>query len=139
MIIELTRKPVAVIKDRAVIVTNDAALSFEFKSEYDLSNAVITLTNGGLTKNFKFAKKFDVPNDFMFEGRIIVIVDMYLEGKIAKSWRVPPIRIKEAENNKFGAYDELYRLENALSNLENKLIAVELKLENHIKKSEEII
>lgn len=88
------------------VQTEDKTLVLEFKSIYDLSEAVITLKNGDLEKRYDFKNEFTVPNEFMNAGRLLIRVTSYISGDPVKTWNISPIKLKETDETLY-AYDEL--------------------------------
>lgn len=80
-----------------VIFGKDDELTIEILSEYDLSNAVMTLRNGKTTKIQKIEdSKVTVPQEIMFSGWLSIAVEMFLGGEIVKKWQNLPLKIVES-------------------------------------------
>ena len=122
-----------------VVFDADSPLILNFESNYDLSKAVIHLKNGTKQAKKSFFKNLVVPKDLLFEGRLLVQVDMYLDGALVKTWQVPPIRIVEKSNTQFDGYPEFEKLITMYNELNCKFIALNNELKTHIEKSNEII
>lgn len=96
-------------------------LQFNFKSVgYDLSNAFITLQNGTLKETFKLTNPFAVPADFLFAGRLLGKVEMYLDGKKVKTWNLYPLKIEETDGT-IESFDEIADLLKRVEKLENEI------------------
>jgi hypothetical protein len=140
MEIKLLKEPIAELKGNVAVVSDNAPLSLSFISNYDLASAFVTLCNGSVKiENLPFKENFEVPKELLFEGRLLISVEMFIDGEVAKRWRVPPIRIKEANNTEFEAYPELSALIQLYFDLEKRIDALEKELKTHIKNSNEII
>ena len=107
----------ATLSSSVFALTADKALELTFKSEYDLSEATLTLKNGAKTKTYDFKHDFTVPEEFLFAGRLCASVQMYVNGDLVKRWNLPPIRLKEEDKTLY-AYDELNDLTRRIEALE---------------------
>ena len=103
--ITLEREGVS-LSSSSFVQTEDKTLVLEFKSVYDLSEAVITLKNGELEKRYDFKKQFTVPDEFMNAGRLLIRVTLYVSGDPVKAWNISPIKLKEVDEQLY-TYDEL--------------------------------
>ena len=93
------------LSSSSFVQTEDKTLVLEFKSVYDLSEAVITLKNGELEKRYDFKKQFTVPDEFMNAGRLLIRVTLYVSGDPVKAWNISPIKLKEVDEQLY-TYDE---------------------------------
>ena len=99
--------------------------SFE-QGNYNLTNAFIRLKNGTLVRTYPYAKTFEIPEEFLFEGLLEIKVQKMKKGECVNLWSVLPIKIKYVEDvsNPYGdkvIYDYLYNLEERIKRLEEQL------------------
>ena len=73
--------------------TDNIVINFE--TEYELNAAKITLNNGDINGVYDFKKVFEIPEKFMFAGRLFGKVEMYVGGKVVKRWEIFPIDIAQ--------------------------------------------
>ena len=140
MEIKLLKNPIAELNGNVAVVSDNAPLSLSFISNYDLTTAFVTLCNGSVKiENIPLAEKLEVPKELLFEGRLLISVEMFIDGEVAKRWRVPPIRLKEANSTEFEAYPELSALMKLYFDLEERINGLDKELKTHIKNSNEII
>jgi hypothetical protein len=129
----------SVAKIGADYVNHNLPLILQFESCYDLSKAIIHLQNGALkSKQIPFNRVFEVPKEFLFEGKLFIQVDMIIDGKVVKKWQVPPIRIIE-QKEEILFYPELDYLNNMLEEIKKEVTELKNNLLIHIQKSNEII
>lgn len=100
-------------------VKDTEPILIKFETEYDLSSAVITLQNKTVVDEFNFSKQFEVPDKFLFDGRLFITVEMKLVGQTVKKWTFTPIRIKQNnEEEILEFYDFLTDLEERIKKME---------------------
>lgn len=123
---------IARLKDNSAVLLPDE-LELQFKSVgYDLAHAFITLKNGETTAKFRLTSPFAVPDGFLHAGKLCGRIDAYIgeETTPYKSWDLLPIKIVETENGEIKFYDQLDRIEQAISvipDLITRLTALEDK------------
>ncbi len=118
-----------------ITFTKDEGLRLTFKSVYDLTEtAVITLRNGAQCVRREIKQPFEVPQEVLFAGWLFVRVDLYLDGKIAKTWQLLPVRLTEAGEDIHG---EDYI--NIIERLEKRVEAVEKSLQDEIAVKSDIL
>lgn len=123
------------------IISENENLVFNFESEYDLSNAVITLKNNRLQKNYKLEKSFIIPKEFLFGGRLNFSITLYVDGEKVKKWIGLSIRLVEADKEII-VFEEITTLTKRVVALENQVGELKLTLKNYtnlINKVNEIV
>lgn len=135
------------------IVLKNEKLFLEIETFYDITNATITLKNGDLSKAYKLSKVFEVPNEFLFAGKLCATIDSYLDGKSIKRWSLLPIKVIEHEtqiecfeqldlietkvdnilkfNERFANYSELVKNVEDLSEKHNKLVETVMSIQEN--------
>ncbi len=113
------------ILDTYKLNTGDSA-KIHFNTAYDLTDGEIRLKNGSLKKSFAFSKDFLIPDEFLFDGRLYVKVEMKMAGKTVKHWDFAPIRIIETEGG-YEFQDEISELQSKVADLEKRMIVQEEK------------
>ena len=101
-------------------------VKLHFTTAYNLEDGEIKLKNGSLKKSFAFSKDFYIPDEFIFEGRLYVKVEMKMAGKTVKHWDFAPIRIMETEGG-YEFQDEISELQSKVADLEQRMVVQEEK------------
>lgn len=102
-------------------------LQFDFENiGYNLSNAFITLKNGSVTEHLKLNVPFTVPDSVLFAGKLEMQIDLWNDGKIVKSFFLPPLQIVET-NTGMQCFDVLAEYDKRLQEQNNRIIALENK------------
>lgn len=82
---------------KPIIFGKDDTLTLNFLSDYDLSDALISISNGNKQKSYKLESvKIDVPQEFMFSGWLRIGIIKFLDGEIVKKWQIIPIKLIES-------------------------------------------
>lgn len=123
---------IARLKDNSAVLLPDE-LELQFKSVgYDLTHAFITLKNSETMAKFRLTSPFTVPDGFLHAGKLCGHIDAYIgeETTPYKSWDLMPIKVVETEDGEIEIYDQLDRIEQAISiipDLITRLTALEDK------------
>lgn len=124
-IIQLDRKGARLVNRESFLLPD--ILQFDFENiGYDLSNAFITLKNGSVTEHFKLNALFTVPDSVLFAGKLEMQIDLWNDGKIVKSFFLPPLQIVET-NTGMQCFDVLAEYDKRLQEQNNRIIALENK------------
>lgn len=102
------------------IMAENETLTLEFKSDYILSDLLISIKNGDTVKQYKSSGVlFAVPKEVCFAGALEISISLLKSAEVVKTWNVAPILIKEI-NAGFEAFDAFRSLEQRVSALEDK-------------------
>ena len=113
------------ILDTYKVSTGDA-VRIHFNTAYDMTDGEIRLKNGTLKKFFAFSKDFLIPDEFLFDGRLYVRVEMKMAGRTVKHWDFAPIRIMETEGG-YEFQDEISELQAEVEDLKRRMVVQEDK------------
>lgn len=106
-----TREPFLIAENDNLI------LSFETAVEPDF---ILSVKNGKKRKELRAQKSFEVPREFLFGGRLDIVVSQYVGGTLANSWTVEPITLVDTAAG-FEAYATIDTLEKRITTLETRL------------------
>lgn len=106
-----TREPFLIAENESLNLTFETAVEPDF---------VLSVKNGKKRKEYRAQRSFEVPRDFLFGGRLEIVVSQYVGGTKANSWTVEPITLIETEAG-FEAYAVIYDLEKRLTAIEAQL------------------
>ena len=95
----------------------DEEITLNFRSEYELNYAKITLVNGDVKGTYDFEKQFVVPDKFMFEGRLHISIELLYDNRVVKKWAIMPVKIEKTSSG--------LKIYDYLSSIEERLKAVE--------------
>lgn len=126
--IELTKTGGRFVNADGITITKEDGLQLVFESVYNLTDtAVITIRNGAKSIRREIKQPFEVPQDVLFAGWLFIRIDLYLDGEIAKTWQLLPVRLTEAA-------DEIHGEEyvNIIERLERRVEEAEKKLDEEI-------
>lgn len=130
IIFELKTKNKIFMNSSFSLKTGDQPV-LKFKTAYEMKNGKIRLKNGILEKSFDYSEDFLIPEEFIFEGRLFVRVEMILLGKIVKHWELSPLKIVNVDDG-YEFQDEMTDLQNRLTECEKKLKVLEDKHRIHL-------
>lgn len=110
-----------------LVGVNDT-LELEFSSTYYLLlDLVISLKNGNKQGKYRVKdRKFTVPEDFLFAGKLEIGIDLITRGDVAKRWNVVPVILKETESG-VRAVDEITVLQSESAQLKKQLADIAAK------------
>lgn len=108
------------------ILPDDLVLHFDANG-YDISNAFITIGNGGQSEQIKLTQDLVIPRYLLHAGILSLDIVAYSGDKVINKWSCFPIRIIEADGEKT-AYDVIYAMEKDIAEL--KAAVDELKPKN---------
>ena len=110
-----------------LVGVNDT-LELEFSSTYYLLlDLVISLKNGNKQGKYRVKdRKFTVPEEFLFAGKLEIGIDLITRGDVAKRWNVVPVILKEAEESIKGI-DEITVLQNESAEIKKQLADITAK------------
>lgn len=124
-IIQLDRKGARLVNREPFLLPD--TLQFDFDNiGYDLSSAFITLKNGTITEHLKLNAPFTVPDSVLFAGKLEMQIDLWNDGKIVKSFFLPPLQIVET-NTGMQCFDILAEYEKRLQEQDKRINALENK------------
>lgn len=93
-------------------------LTVEFKSDYELTGAIVNLENGKKNAQVKLnGTTFDVPQSLIMAGSLYMDVNLYAYGRIVKTFVVEPIVLTSASPTLKG-HPELELIKETLSKQE---------------------
>lgn len=110
-----------------LVGVNDG-LELEFTSTYYLLlDLVISFKNGNKQGKYRvYDRKFTVPEEFLFAGKLEIGIDLITRGDVAKRWTVVPVILKEAEESIKGI-DEITILQDEVKFLKDQLNGITAK------------
>lgn len=110
-----------------LVGVNDT-LELEFISTYYLLlDLVISLKNGNKQGKYRVKdRKFTVPEEFLFAGKLEIGIDLITRGDVAKRWTVVPVILKEAESG-VKSIDEITVLQDKVRFLKDQLNGITAK------------
>lgn len=110
-----------------LVGVNDT-LELEFSSTYYLLlDLVISLKNGNKQGKCRVKdRKFTVPEEFLFAGKLEIGIDLIMRGDVAKRWNVVPVILKETESG-VRAVDEITVLQSESAQLKKQLADIAAK------------
>lgn len=118
--LKFTKEPIArLVNSEPFIVCPDEGITLDIDTFYDLSGAIVTMTNNDVKKVVKLTTPLVIPPELVFAGRLHVSVDLYQDGNLIKHWDCLPIKIIEADGET-RAFDEFTELEKRVAELETK-------------------
>lgn len=123
--IELKRSNKVQILDSYKVNTGDV-VQIHFSTVYDITDGEIKLKNGTLKKSFEFCQDFQIPDEFIFDGRLYIRTEMRMAGKTVKHWDFAPIRIMETEGG-YEFQDEISELQAEVEDLKRRMVVQEDK------------
>lgn len=106
-VIKLTKTKGEFKDKNAIVFGKDDKVFLSFESDYDLHTSVITLKNGEQKIVKSIAGQTAIPDEILFSGWLSVRIDMFLEGVIAKTWQIFPVRLIEAAGEVQGAEEAI--------------------------------
>lgn len=126
-IIQLDRKGARLVNREPFLLPDN--LQFDFENiGYDLSDAFVTFKNGDKSEHIKLTKPLTVPDSVLFAGKLEMQIDVWNDGKIIKSFYLPPFQIVETNKN-MQCFDILAEYEKRLQEQNERIIALEKKHE----------
>lgn len=110
-----------------LVGVNDT-LELEFSSTYYLLlDLVISLKNGNKQGKYRVKdRKFTVPEEFLFAGKLEIGIDLITRGDVAKRWNVVPVILKDAESG-VKSIDEITVLQNESAETKKQLADITAK------------
>lgn len=102
-------------------------LQFDFENiGYDLTQSFITFKNGEASEHVKITRPLTVPESVLFAGKLEMQIDVWSNGKIIKTFYLPPLEITETDNGVM-CFDILAEYEKRLQEQNERIIALENK------------
>lgn len=117
-IIELNNFNIVFLENSKLLLTKNEPLCYSIKGNYNIDNLIMSVKNGNLTTEIKAKNNtFEIPKEFMFAGKLEMVLTLFEDCKIIKKWRIEPLIITEL-NEQFDGIPEIKMVENKITELE---------------------
>lgn len=90
---------IAFLNKSTLLLKKGEPLEISIKTHYNTENLVLCLENNGAFAVVECKNnEFEVNGGVLFAGRLIGELWLYEDGKVIKSWKLPPLILSEVEN-----------------------------------------